>query len=318
METIHTRAAPLFQETEITAADLALINTLAPKPLRADQVYIRSMYLCSSQLCISDGCRFSRQALEEITQKVIGQSVLTGHNRSSLPLARFFKAIVVPRGENEEGESIFFVQAWFYWLRDTSGAKDLLLNIDGGVYREVSLAWKFNQWRCSICDAQNGMCSHRVGERYNEKLCYRWIDHIVDVLEGSLVYKSADRYTCLSAERSEAAFIEEEPVLLICERNDPLLAWFESEQLLSDRLAMPESSSAFAEGVNCIWLRRRFFCDSLRNVEPFLSEEGICLVEHVPNPLNEELFGEFAFFGKKNAESATMKNEKKHERGGII
>ncbi len=303
METIYTRANPVFQDSGITGEVIHLINRLAPKPLSAEQVYVRSMFLCSNQLCLADGCRFTRNGLEEIAQKIIGQSVLTGHNRTSLPLARFFKAQVVQKGEDAEGEPVLFVQAWFYWLRETSGAKDLLLNIDGGVYREVSLAWKYNRWRCSICHAENGMCPHRVGERYDDRLCYRLIDHIVDVLEGSLVYKSADRNTFLSGMRGAGFGTEDEPVFLICENDDPLLSFLESNNLITDKQNFSESCTAYKEGINFLWLRSQ--SPKLYPVpDSFLTEKGVAILETVPQSSGgKPLFGEIEMVLRSHCET---------------
>ena len=97
----YTAGSTVRQEHQITADDLERINALAPESLRADQVYVRSMYLCSSLPCDADGCCFTRNALEQIAGKIVGQSVLAGHNRTRLPLARFFKAAVVQNGITE-------------------------------------------------------------------------------------------------------------------------------------------------------------------------------------------------------------------------
>jgi len=86
-------------------------------------------------------------------------------------------------------------------LRDTSGAKDLLLNIDGGIYREVSISWRYKGGRCSICDKEIQTCGHALGKEYNGKICYFWIDNVLDVLEGSIVYRAADEGACLAGDR---------------------------------------------------------------------------------------------------------------------
>ena len=282
-EWMRTRETPRFQDAGATEEDLVLINQIAPIPLQADQVYIRSMFLCSTQPCPSDGCRFTRNALEEIARLVIGQSVLTGHDRSSLPLARFFKAIVLPRGTDEDGEPIFFVRAWFYWLRETTGAKDLLLNIDGGIYREVSLAWKYNSWTCSICQAENGQCGHRVGELIEGKKCSRLIHHVTEVLEGSLVYKSADRNTLLTGHRAEYALQDAEPLILICENDDPLLQFLKTNQCIGETREPEEWASALQEGGSPLWVRSRPGDDVRDRLKSWLSGDGICLLETVPD-----------------------------------
>lgn len=257
LERRHGADATVFQNDDLSQDDLALINRLAPTRLRADQVYARSMYLCSNQLCETDGCRFTRQALGQIATRIVGQSVLYGHNRATLPLARFFRAEVVERGRDGDSRPLYFVRAWFYWLREVGGAKDLLLNIDGGVYREVSLAWKYQHWRCSICGVENGRCEHRPGRRYDERLCHRVIDEIGDVLEGSLVYKGADRDALLSGMR-DAREPEGEPIVLVCYNDDPLLKFLTAQELIEE-IADPLDQNAAL-----IWAR----CDVTESLPP--------------------------------------------------
>lgn len=183
---------------------MRLINRLASSPLERDQVYIRSMYLCSSQVCETDWCRFSDRALEQIREKVVGEPVLAGHDKRSLPVARFFKARIVERPEvpdPETGAPTRWVRAWFYWLKETQGARDLALNMDGGIYREVSISWRYRGGRCSICGRPPRNCAHAPGEILDGARCYIWIDEVVDVLEGSLVYRGADRETGIAGER---------------------------------------------------------------------------------------------------------------------
>ncbi|MCG3197206.1 MAG: hypothetical protein HUU16_11805 [Candidatus Omnitrophica bacterium] len=183
---------------------MRLINRLAASPLERDQVYIRSMYLCSSQVCETDWRRFSDRALEQIRDKVVGESVLAGHDKRSLPVARFFKARIVERPEvpdPETGAPTRWVRAWFYWLKETQGARDLALNMDGGIYREVSISWRYRGGRCSLCGRAPRSCAHVPGEVLDGARCFIWIDEVVDVLEGSLVYRGADRETGIAGER---------------------------------------------------------------------------------------------------------------------
>ena len=201
---------PVLEECE-EAEQMSAINRLSQKQLNRDQVYIRSMYLCSSQLCETDWCRFSDRALEQVAEKVVGESVLAGHDKRSLPVARFFKAATVERPEipdPQTGEPGKWVRAWFYWLKGTQGAQDLALNMDGGIYREVSISWRYRGGRCSICNRPTHTCPHVSGASYDGKRCFTWIDDVLDVLEGSLVYRGADRETGIAGEHGEAAVPE--------------------------------------------------------------------------------------------------------------
>ena len=249
------RAAELtHSQFNAVQADLAAINALAQTPLQLEDVYIRSMYLCSDQPCETDWSQFTPRALEQISRLVVGQSVIGGHDRRTLPLARFFKASVVER-LGPGGERALWVQAWFYWLRKTSGATDLLLNIDGGIYREVSIAWRYRHWRCSICGKEDGVCGHRPGDQVENARCLRLIDNIVDVLEGSFVYKGADEGAVVAGARGIPADMNEEAVLCIWQHGNPLFDLLCREGLLSDvREAIPEELQVLEGSATNMWV----------------------------------------------------------------
>lgn len=314
------REKPVFEESPVSEGDMELINRFAPGQLESTQVYTRSMYLCSSQPCISDGCQFTRTALEEIAERVAGLSVLTGHDRSSLPLARFYKAVVVPRGDNDRGEPVFFVRAWFYWLRNTTGAKDLLLNIDGGIYREVSLAWRYDSWRCSICQASNSVCGHRVGTVYDGKQCFRLIDRITEVLEGSLVYKSADRNTYLMGSRALEMQPESEPLLLVGARDDPLFSLLERSGAILESHDFVDLQESLSQSVQVLWIRSETpaFCE--RMAEKLLLERGDCLAEIVSfQSGNEPAWGNLLHLTNAKTESLPIQslNRMEEDHGAI-
>lgn len=284
---IRAKEIPLFGETEISPEDIGLINKIAPVSLSARQVYARSMYLCSSQPCPADGCQFTRKALEQIAGLIIGQSVLTGHNRASLPIARFYKATVEQRGINEAMEPVYFVRAWFYWLRDTKGADDLLLNIDGGIYREVSLSWRYSSWQCSICQSKNSECGHRTGELIDGKRCYRLIDQVSEVLEGSLVYKAADTNTTLAGVRGIMDF-EDEPVLIISKSGDPLFSKLLADGLLVDVQEIPHGMEPLHDSVRMLWIRGSQE-ESLSLADFLLTPDGACMVDEPDAPVSGTL-----------------------------
>ncbi len=229
-------ANPPQPDDNVSEEDLARINRLSRVPLKGEDVYVRSMYLCSDRLCPTDWGRFTRTALSQISDLVVGRAVLRGHDRSSLPLARFFSADVVKRdggsapglkeaapernepvqegAEPAEGpvqalgevneitrEPTEWVRAWFYWLRGTTGAEDLRLNIDGGVYREVSISWRYRQARCSVCGDDIRRCGHTPGRLYLGKRCFFEVDEVLDVLEGSFVYRGAEGDAAIARER---------------------------------------------------------------------------------------------------------------------
>jgi hypothetical protein len=305
----RSRTVPQFDDSSISDDDMNRINRLAPAELSSDQIYVRSMYLCSTQPCDSDGCQFSNNALYEIAHKIIGQSVLSGHDRSRLPLARFYKAMVV-KIQNEQSEPIHVVRAWFYWLRDTSRAKDLLLNIDGGIYREVSLSWRFDRWRCSICNAENGQCAHQVGTSYEGKTCYRLIDHILDVLEGSLVYKAADSNSTLSGVRVSRDDEHDVSIIISTDSIDELFDQLHSLGVINDIQDMTDTEAC--QGcVDRLWCRSNSAGMDESFVKQWLSSRGVCLSESIDDQANDRC--EVSIFVKNNTELTRMEYPSQEE-----
>lgn len=194
----------MTENRNIPPEDLARINQLALEPLSPESVLVRSMYLCSDALCEADWGRFSRLALDQIARLLPGESLLCGHNKQALPIGRFYRAEVVDRSL-PSGSSRHWVRGWFYWLRGTQGADDLARNIDGGIYREVSISWRFRHAVCSICQENIRACPHTPGRIYHSRRCTYTIDQIEDVLEGSIVYRAADRAATFSPERASHA-----------------------------------------------------------------------------------------------------------------
>ena len=208
---------------KIPERDLEMINRQSQTKLGPEDVNVRSMWLCSDRFVESDGLRFSHSALENIANQTPGISAMVGHNRTGLPIGRFYHAEIQTRGEefpNEiTGQPAEWVRAWFYWLRDTEGAEDLLKRIDGGIYRDVSISWRWKTASCSICGEEwDGWwfypCEHVPGERYpikredgsvEQRLCYFEISEVTRVLEGSLVYAGADQGAELAGMRVQAS-----------------------------------------------------------------------------------------------------------------
>lgn len=184
--------------------DLALINKYALKPMSAAEVFMRSMFLCSTELCEWDCCKISLPALQQMAQQCPGNSVLVGHDRRIAPIARFYKTDVVTRQEyptDEAGHQLYWLRAWFYWPRQAQDAQDLQVKIDSGVYREVSVSFLPGTTQCSICGLDiwkpGSGCTHWPGMTYDGKLCTWTVLENEEFMEGSIVYKGAEKNTGL-------------------------------------------------------------------------------------------------------------------------
>ncbi len=179
--------------------NIVMINryTVGGTTLTRADVEIRSMYLCNDQIDSYDS-RFTLEALNQIVDLIPGQPVLTGHDYESLPVARYFKA------ELENKASVNWVRAWFYWLKGVDGSADMARNIDGGIWREVSIGWRYSKDTCSICGKSIRECEHAPGQTYAGKKCYYEMSDIEKVLEGSLVFSGGQNNTHMAGERLAA------------------------------------------------------------------------------------------------------------------
>jgi len=169
---------------------IARLNSVVkpPEMLTADQVYIRAMYVVSDEVNSFGGC-FPVDEHPRLAQLLPDSPVMVGHRKDKLPIGRTFHAAC------ETHNSRPWVKAWFYWLRTAESADRLREQIDGGIYRECSIAFTFGLPECSICGRDIRTCEHQPLETYRlhgrEETChfnYRKVDR---VLETSLVYRGA-------------------------------------------------------------------------------------------------------------------------------
>ena len=176
-----------------------LINQrIAPAtPLTAELVYIASMYLVSDEVN-SFGGRFPIDEHPRIAQLLIDSPVIVGHRKDRLPIGRTFHAELVERDGRK------WVKSLFYWLRNTGGAEDLRENIEGGIYKECSIAFTYNLPECSICGQDIRLCAHETFQQYQTSngpaVCHFNYRQIERVLETSLVYRGAVPDTLVTRE----------------------------------------------------------------------------------------------------------------------
>jgi len=157
--------------------------------LGPSEVVVRVMYVTSGKVNARGGA-FARDEMLRLCDLIPGSPVMTGHDKSKLPIARCFRAKLVNRG----GED--WVKVWFYWLSTTGGAEDLKRNIDGGIYSECSLGFNFKFPECSICGGDIRRCSHLIGKEYtnpsgSRTKCHFLYRGVSRVNEISLVYRGA-------------------------------------------------------------------------------------------------------------------------------
>ena len=175
--------------------DLINSNVRPPAKVSAADVYIRAMYVVSDQVN-SFGGRFPVDEHPTVARLLVDSPVLIGHRKDKLPVGRNFHAVTIERDQRP------WVKSYFYWLRSSDGAEQLKDNIDGGIYKECSVAFTFQFPECSVCRKDIRRCEHQLFETYDrngvKEKCHFNYRRIEKVLETSLVYRGAVPDTLVS------------------------------------------------------------------------------------------------------------------------
>ncbi len=178
------------EQAALSGEDLALINALARKELKAEEVYTFSVRLCDNEVD-RDGERFAPSTLEELAGMFVGKSGIFDHRWSARgQAARIYKTEVVrePERLTQAGDGYCWLKGCAYMLR-TEGNRDLIAEIEGGIKKEVSVGCAVERSVCSICgkSPMDGSCGHKRGERYDGALCYASLEGASDAYEFSFV-----------------------------------------------------------------------------------------------------------------------------------
>lgn len=196
---ITARLAELDEALPVELIQLINQNIKPPEPISADDVHIRAMYIVSDQVN-SFGGRFSPDDHERLAGLLIDSPVLVGHRKDMLPIGRTFHAVAV------EHDGRPWVKSYFYWLKSTDQSATLKDNLDGGIYKECSIAFAFGLPECSVCGKDIRRCEHAPFEVYAKDdeahSCYFNYRQLERVLETSLVYRGAVPATSVSKDLS--------------------------------------------------------------------------------------------------------------------
>ena len=183
-----------MDSTEITPQQLAAIHKYTRRPLEAEELYVFKVNLCDNEVD-RDGERFTIQSLYCLADLFVGKTGIFDHNpKGDNQTARIFEAQVVadPGRITSAGETYHCLCAWAYMVRSQKNA-DLILEIDGGIKKEVSVSCAVSQRICSICGANRltQPCSHQPGADYETptgtQKCHILLEEPTDAYEWSFV-----------------------------------------------------------------------------------------------------------------------------------
>ena len=161
--------------TEEMEVRLAQLNQFTRRTLTQEEVFLFDVRLCDNEID-RDGERFSLEALEQLKTLFVGKTGIFDHNpKGENQTARLYAAELVqdPERITAAGEVYTFLKGHAYMVR-TDANRDLIREIDGGIKKEVSISCAAASQTCSVCgsDRRHSPCSHRIGQRYGDKLCH--------------------------------------------------------------------------------------------------------------------------------------------------
>ncbi len=183
-------------DTLVTDEELSLINKYTRRTLSKDEVYVFSVVLCDNDVD-RDFERFTVESLFELEKLFVGKTGIFDHENSATnQTARIFSTKVesVPDKKTITGDDYFQLVCKAY-MPFTEKNKDLIMSIDSGITKEVSVGCAVKENVCSICsnDIYSANCHHTKGQSYNGKLCYSELCSVFDAYEFSFVAVPAQK-----------------------------------------------------------------------------------------------------------------------------
>lgn len=183
------------QPAAATQQQLGRINRYTRRNLTAGEVYIFSVVLCDNEVD-RDYERFPTASLETLAGLFLGKTGVFDHApKAENQSARIFDASVEQTEEvNSLGEPYCRLRAWAYMVRCDKNA-DLILEIDAGIKKEVSVGCAVESTLCAICgaDRKTTACTHNKGELYGGRLCHHLLVNPTDAYEWSFVAVPAQK-----------------------------------------------------------------------------------------------------------------------------
>lgn len=181
--------------SEITDEQLDKISVFSRRGMNRDEVFIFPLTLCNN-VVDRDFERFPLASLKAMSQMFIGMTGIFDHSpKAENQAARIFDTEIVQSGQSTEyGEPFTELKAWAYMVRCNKNV-DLILEIDAGIKKEISVGLEVEKQVCCICgrDQKTDSCGHRAGAEYDGKLCYYELVNPTDAFEWSFVAVPAQR-----------------------------------------------------------------------------------------------------------------------------
>lgn len=174
--------------------EMKAINRFTRKELSEEDVYVFSVVLCDNDID-RDYERFSDEALESLSKLFVGVTGIADHDpRSSNQTARIFACRVeAPAGQKTSDGRAYRRLCARAYLPRSEQTKEMILALDSGIKKEVSVGCAVKSRICSICGEDITHCEHRKGQQYGGRLCYVTLTDPTDAYEWSFVAVPAQK-----------------------------------------------------------------------------------------------------------------------------
>ena len=199
--------AARIEKQEIDEAELKKINQYTLKDLTAEEVFVFKLVLCDNEIDRVNEA-FVKSSLDELSKLDNGKTVISDHShKAENQCARVYYTEVNETGKTSKiGEPYCQLIGRCYMVR-TESNKDLILEIEAGIKKEVSVCCRVETVECSICGTNNRetWCDHIPGGEYDQKTCFMKLKDAVDAYEVSFVavpaQKQAGTIKCYGAQK---------------------------------------------------------------------------------------------------------------------
>lgn len=166
------------------------LNKFTRRDMSEDELYIFDVILCDNEVD-RDNERFSLNALKTLEKLFVGKTGIFDHDpKSSAQTARIFSTeLIIDNSKTTScGEPYTYLKANAYMVK-TEENNSLILEIDGGIKKEVSVSCSVGSRICSVCgtDLNKKKCQHTMGKKYGGKMAHAVLDDITDAYEWSFV-----------------------------------------------------------------------------------------------------------------------------------
>ncbi|WP_085832598.1 hypothetical protein [Clostridium merdae] len=183
-------------EAAISEQELECISRYTRREFSPEELYVFSVVLCDNEVD-RDFERFTISALERLGKLFLGKTGLFDHSmKSGDQTARIFSTHIETDAQKktQAGEAYTRLVARAY-LPKSKKNSDLILELESGIKKEVSVGCAVGKARCSICgaDRKSQTCTHVKGHSYDNSICCTVLDEPTDAYEWSFVAVPAQR-----------------------------------------------------------------------------------------------------------------------------